>query len=208
MQITDDCLLQTDFIIPCFCPSHIYSLKQLFHYCKTSKARKPQTLPSPPANKNSLKHSSFWKPALKWLNLHITLTGLYLAQYIVRKQKTQVGLTLSVIRQTVLHFNKVPLPISALLCKNLMQRFCYLYECNETQWDQTRSKALSSSRHRALVHAAPWRSSFLPTPCTQAGPRALPQPTAGQSSLEQASTAVQPCTPISKWEIKPLQQQE
>lgn len=54
-------------------------------------------------------------------------------QYIVTKQKKQVELTLSVMRQTLLHFNKVPLPISALLCKKPEARIFYLYKSNEIQ---------------------------------------------------------------------------
>lgn len=99
----------------------------------------------------------------------------------------QVGLTLSVIRQTVLHFNKVPLPISALLCKNLMQWFCYLYKCKETQRDRTWSKAPSGSWHTVHIHATPSRSSLHPT---HLAPRRLP----GHCPSPASSWAVQPGT--------------
>lgn len=128
---------------------------------------------------------------LKWLNLHITLSGLYLVQDIVRKRKMQVGLTLSVIKQAVLHFNKVLLPISALLCKNLMPWFSCLYKCNETQQKQTWSKAQgaysgNTSKKQLTTH----------TLCTKAAARAVPQPCQQLGSTAQNKQAhMQPFSP-------------
>lgn len=120
----------------------------------------------------------------------------------------QVGLTLSVMRQTLLHFNKVPLPISALLCKKPEATIFYLHKSSETQQDQMWSKAPSSTWHTVNIHAAPLKSSLHPPHLM---PRQLPGhcsalPTAGQGSLEQASAHTRPSAlHKSKWEIKALQ---
>lgn len=107
-------------------------------------------------------------------------------QYIVTKQKMQVGLTLSVMRQTLLHFNKVPLPISALLCKKPEATIFYLYKSNETQRDQMRSKAPPSTWHTENIHTAPLKSSLHPIHMPRQMPGQCPAlPATGQGSLEQ-----------------------
>lgn len=114
----------------------------------------------------------------------------------------QVGLTLSVMRQTLLHFNKVPLPISALLCKKPEATIFYLYKSNETQRDQMWPKAPSSTWHTLNTHTAPLKSSLHPT---HPMPRQLPGhcpalPAAGQGSLEQETAHTH--VPISPADFK------
>lgn len=118
------------------------------------------------ADKNSLKHSSSWK-SFKVTehahNSHWTLSGTVYCQ-----KAENAGCSHVICNKTVLHFNKVALPLSALLCNDFV---IYTSPMKPSEIKCDRRHLPAAGRHNTF------KKQLTPhSPYSKAAIRALPQP--------------------------------